>query len=117
MARIKMGKTAHRKHKKLLDSNKGFRGSKSKLYKVAHEARLHAGQYAYVGRKDRKSDFRKLWIVRISEAVKSLGLSYSEFINQLKKSEINLDRKVLADLIVTDQEAFKQIVDKIKEVS
>lgn len=112
--RIKMGVTTHRKHKKLLDSNKGFRGSKSKLYKVAHEARLHAGQYAFVGRKDRKRDFRQLWIVRISEAVKPLGLSYNQFINNLKKANINLNRKVLADLVVNNPETFKMLVDKSK---
>lgn len=109
-----MGVNTHRKHKKLLDSNKGFRGSKSKLYKTAHEARLHAGQYAFVGRKDRKNDFRRLWIVRISEALKPMGISYSKFFNKLKKANINLNRKVLADLIVTEPENFKQIVDKVK---
>lgn len=112
--RIKMGVTTHKRHKKLLESNKGFRGSKSKLYKVAHEARLHAGQYAFVGRKDRKNDFRRLWIVRISEAVKPLGLNYSAFIYNLKKANINLNRKVLADLVVNNPEAFKSIVDKSK---
>ena len=113
--RIKMGVATHKKHKKLLESNKGFRGSKSKLYKVAHEARLHAGQYAFVGRKDRKNDFRRLWIVRIGEALDPMGISYSKFINGLKKANINLNRKVLADLIINNPDSFKQIVDKVKQ--
>lgn len=116
MARIKRGIVSRRKHNKLLGLTKGYRGTKSKLVKVAHEAALHAGQYAYNGRKDRKSDFRKLWIVRISEAIKNENMSYSVFINKLKKSNIELDRKILSDLIANDPAAFKQIVSTVKNV-
>ena len=116
MSRIKRGTVSRRKHKKLLSLTKGFRGTKSKLTKVAHEASLHAGQYAYEGRKDRKADFRSLWIVRISEAIKLEGMSYSVFINKLKKANIELDRKILSDLIVNDPNAFKHIVNSVKQV-
>lgn len=114
MARIKRGVVSRRKHNKLLDLNKGYRGTKSKLIKVAHEAALHAGAYAYHGRKLRKRDFRVLWITRISEAVKPFDISYSVFINNLKKANIELDRKILSDLIVNDPNTFKHIVDKVK---
>ena len=115
MARIKRGVTSKRKHNKLLGLTKGFRGTKSKLVKVAKEASLHAGQYAYAGRKDKKGDFRTLWITRIGEAVKKEGLSYSVFINKLKKSKIELDRKILSNLIVEDPDAFKNVVDLVKK--
>src|SRR5215207_8210514 len=111
MARIKRGTVSRRKHKKLLSLTKGFRGTKSKLTKVAKEASLHAGQYAYEGRKDRKQDFRSLWIVRISEAVKNENMSYSVLIDKLKKSNIELDRKILSDLVQNDPAAFEHIVD------
>lgn len=114
MSRIKRGIVSRRKHNKLLNLTKGFRGTKSKLVKVAKEASLHAGQYAYEGRKDRKGDFRTLWIVRISEAIKQENMSYSVFINKLKKSNIELDRKILSDLIVNDPAAFKRVVDTVK---
>lgn len=114
MSRIKRGIVSRRKHNKLLGLTKGYRGTKSKLVKVAKEAYLHAGQYAYEGRKDRKHDFRTLWIVRISEAIKLEGMNYSVFINKLKKSNIELDRKILSDLIVNDPAAFKHIVITVK---
>lgn len=114
--RIKRGVVSHRKHKKLLHSVKGYRMTKRRLVKVAKEAQLHAGQYAYAGRHIRKSDFRKLWIVRISEAVKKYGISYSKFIANLKKANIALDRKVLSNLLNTDPETFKTIVDKVKNI-
>ena len=114
MARIKRGTVSRRKHNKLLGLTKGYRGTKSKLVKVAKEASLHAGQYAYQGRKLRKRDFRSLWITRISEAVKKEDLSYSVFINKLHKANIRLDRKILSNLIVEDLQTFKYIVDKIK---
>src|SRR5579864_305394 len=113
MARIKRGTVSRRKHNKLLGLTKGYRGTKSKLIKVAREAALHAGQYAYQGRKLRKRNFRSLWIVRISEAVKKEDLSYSVFIDKLHKPNIALDRKILSNLIVEDPATFKQIVDKI----
>ena len=110
--RVKSGRRA--KHKRLLTRVAGYRMTKHRLYKVAHEAALHAGQYAYVGRKRRKRDFRRLWIIRIKAAVQSLGLSYSEFIAGLKKAKIELDRKILADLAISDPETFKKIVEKTK---
>jgi large subunit ribosomal protein L20 len=114
MARIKRGTVSRRKHNKLLGLTKGYRGTKSKLVKIAKEASLHAGQYAYQGRKLRKRDFRSLWIVRISEAVKKEDLSYSVFIDKLHKANIQLDRKILSNLIVEDPQTFKQIVQKVK---
>ncbi len=116
MARIKRGTVSRRKHNKLLGLTKGYRGTKSKLVKVAKEAALHAGQYAYNGRKQKKQDFRTLWITRIGEAVKKEGLSYSVFINKLHKTNIGLDRKILSNLVVEDPETFKHIVDKVKNV-
>lgn len=116
MSRVKRGVTSKRRHKKLLAHNKGYRGTKSKLIRVAREAELHAGAYAYVGRKNRKRDFRRLWITRISEAVKLEGISYSVFINRLKKANIELDRKILADIVLNDPNTFKQIVQKAKSV-
>src|SRR5579862_5825952 len=114
MARIKRGTVSRRKHNKLLEQTEGYRGTKSKLVKIAKEASLHAGQYAYHGRKLRKRDFRTLWITRIAEAVKKEDLSYSVFIDKLKKANITLNRKILSNLIVEDPATFKQIVDKIK---
>lgn len=114
MARTKTGFTRQRRHKKVLARTKGFRMTKSRLYKVAHEADLHAGQYAFVGRKLRKRDMRKLWIIRLNAAVRELGLTYSQFINGLKKADIELDRKILADLALSDPETFKKIVEKVK---
>lgn len=114
MARIKRGTVSRRKHKKLLKLTKGYRGTKSKLTKVAREAALHAGPYAFHGRKLRKRDFRTLWITRISEAVKQQDMSYSIFINKLKKANITLDRKILSNLIVEDPQTFQQIVQAAK---
>lgn len=116
MARVKRGTVSRRKHNKLLSLTKGYRGTKNRLVKVAKEAALHAGQYAYHGRKLRKRDFRVLWITRIGEAVKKEDLSYSTFMDKLKKAHIELDRKILSDLIVNDQVAFKQLVDKVKSL-
>ena len=114
MARIKRGMVSRRKHNKLQDLTKGYRGTRNRLVRVAHEASLHAGAYAFHGRKLRKRDFRSLWIVKISEAVKPHDLSYSVFIDKLKKSNIELDRKILSDLVVNDPEAFKHIVTMVK---
>jgi large subunit ribosomal protein L20 len=115
MARIKRGVTSRRKHNKLLGLTKGFKGTKSTLIREAKSASLHAGQYAYAGRKDRKGDFRSLWIIRIGEAVKQYGLSYSVFIDKLKKSNIELDRKILSNLVVEDPDAFKSVVELAKK--
>ncbi|HLD01704.1 MAG TPA: 50S ribosomal protein L20 [Patescibacteria group bacterium] len=114
MSRVTRGTTSRARHKKLLSRTKGFRGTKSKLIKVAHEAALHAGSYAYHGRKLRKRDFRTLWITRIGEAVKQQDMSYSVFMNKLKKANIEVDRKILSDLVVNDPTSFKQIVDTVK---
>lgn len=112
--RVKRGLVAHQKHKKLLSQTKGYRGTRSKLVKVAREATLHAGEYAFAGRKNKKRDFRRLWITRISEAAKQNGISYSRFIAGLNKNNIKIDRKILADLVLNDTEAFKKIVDVTK---
>lgn len=114
--RIKRGVTSHKKHKKLLRMVKGYRMTKHRLVKVAREAALHAGQYAYAGRKKRKTDFRRLWIIRISQAVRATGLSYSKFIAKLKKAKVELDRKILSDLIISDNQAFQAIIDKVRNV-
>ncbi|MBI4066779.1 50S ribosomal protein L20 [Candidatus Gottesmanbacteria bacterium] len=114
MARIKRGITSRRKHNKLFQSVKGYRMTKRRLVKVAKEAALHAGAYAYAGRRLKKRDFRSLWITRISGALKEMDLSYSKFINLLKVKKIQLDRKILSDLVVNDPKTFKSIVDKIK---
>lgn len=114
MARVKRGIVSRRKHKKLLGLTKGYRGTKSKLIKVAHEAALHAGAYAFHGRKVKKRDFRALWITRIGEAAKKEGISYSVLMSKLKKANIELDRKILNDLVQNDPLIFKHIVDEAK---
>lgn len=115
MVRVKRGVTTRRKHKKILKLAKGYRGARHRLIKTAKEAVLHAGAYAYHGRKLKKRDFRRLWILRISEAVKQMDFSYSKFINALKKNNIELDRKILADLVVEDPTTFRKIVEQIKK--
>jgi large subunit ribosomal protein L20 len=116
MAHVKRGMVSRRKHKKLLGLAKGYRQNRSRNVKQAKEAVLHAGSYAYQGRKSKKRTFRALWNVRISQAVRLEGMSYSVFINKLKKSQIELDRKVLSNLIVEDPETFKYIVAEVKKV-
>ncbi len=115
MARVKRGITSHAKHKKVLRLTKGYRMTKNRLIKVAREAALHAGEYAYHGRKLRKRQMRTVWISRINQAVQQMDLKYSQFINALKRSDIQLDRKMLADLAIRDPQIFKIIVDKAKE--
>lgn len=112
--RVKRGVTSHAKHKKIFRANKGYRMTKRRLIRVAKEAYLHAGEYAFAGRRNKKRDFRRLWILRISEAVKKEGLNYSRFIKKLKDAKITLDRKMLAILVSDHPEAFQAIVDKIK---
>lgn len=114
MARVKRGVTSHRRHKKLHELTKGYRGGRSKLVREAKSASLHAGAYAFAGRKNRKRDMRRLWITQLSAAVKLEGLSYSRFIAGLKLNKINLDRKILADLAVNNPENFKKIVSEVK---
>ena len=116
MARVKRGLVSRRKHNKLHSLTKGFRGTKSRLIKVGKEAMLHAGAYAFHGRKLRKRDFRGLWITRIGEAVKQEGFSYSVFVNKLKKANIELDRKILSDIVVNDKPTFKQLVDSVRNI-
>ena len=114
MARVKRGVAAHKRHKKLLALTKGHRGSKHLLYKRAHESMLHALSYAYAHRRERKGDMRRLWIVRIGAASRELGLSYSLFMHGLKLANIELDRKILANVAMTDEAAFIHIVDAAK---
>lgn len=116
MAHVKRGMVSRRKHRKLLELTKGYRGIRNRATKQAHEAILHAGSYAFHGRKTKKRTFRALWTVRISEAVKKEGLSYSIFMNKLKKTQIELDRKILSNLVVEDPTVFKHIVDSVKNV-
>lgn len=115
--RVKRGVTTHAKHKKLLVANKGYRMTKRRLVRTATQAYLHAGEYAFTGRKLKKRDFRRLWITRISEAVRLNGLSYSIFMNKLKAANIDVDRKILSNLILENPEAFAAIVDKAKSVN
>jgi large subunit ribosomal protein L20 len=117
MPRVKTGVVRRRRHKKILKLAKGYRGANSRLYKRAHEAVLHAGQYAYIGRKLRKRDMRRLWIIRIGAALKEVdeSLNYSRFIRDMKKAEVVIDRKVLAELAVSDFNAFKSVVAKVRE--
>lgn len=112
--RIKTGTTRRARHKKTLARTKGYRLTKSKLYKAAHEAELHAGQYAFIGRKRKKRDLRALWIGRINAGLTNYNLSYSQFTNLLKKQNIALNRKTLANLANKEPEVFAQIVDQVK---
>jgi large subunit ribosomal protein L20 len=114
MARVKRGTVSRRKHNKLAKLTKGYRGTKHRLTKAAKEALLHAGQYAYHGRRLKKRDIRALWITRIGEAAKKEGISYSQFMDKLKKDNVELDRKILADLVTNDPETFKKIVASLK---
>lgn len=113
MARIKRGVTSHKRHKKILKLVKGHKGGRSKLIREAKESLLHAGQYAYAGRKQRKRDMRKLWIIQLNAAVRLEGLKYSDFIAKLKQKNIILDRKILAELAVNHPEDFKKIVSQV----
>ena len=115
MARVKRGVTAHARHKKLLKMAKGYYGARRKVYRVAKQAVTKAAQYAYIGRKQRKRQFRSLWIVRINAAARMNGLSYSRFMNGLLKAGIKLDRKALADIAVHDIAAFGKIADQAKQ--
>lgn len=114
MARIKRGVRTRRRHKKILKQAKGYFGRKSKLFKVANQAVMKSGVYAYRDRRRKKRDFRKLWIARINAASRANGLSYSRFMNGLKKCNVELDRKVLADLAVNDKASFAALCEKAK---
>lgn len=115
MPRVKRGNKRLHKRRKILALAKGYRGTKSKLYRSAKESVEKALQYAYVGRKRRKRDFRRLWIVRINAAARLHGMSYSQFMHGMKLAEIELDRKILADLAVKQPEAFEAIAGKAKD--
>lgn len=112
MARVKRGVTSHRKHKKLRQLTKGYQGGRSKLVREAKSASLHAGQYAFAGRKQRRRDMRKLWIIQTNAALESQGLSYSRFMATLKAKNILLNRKMLAELAIQDMEAFKKVISQ-----
>jgi len=114
MPRVKRGVTAHARHKKILKLAKGFRGRRKNVFRVAKQAVMKAGQYAYRDRRTRKRVFRALWIARINAASRELGVSYSRFMAGLKKAGIELDRKVLADMAVHDPAAFGGIVAQVK---
>ncbi len=114
MPRVKRGVTARARHKKVLDQAKGFRGRRKSVYRIAKEAVMKAGQYAYRDRRQRKRQFRALWIARINAAARDFGMSYSAFMNGLKKASVDVDRKVLADLAVHDREAFNKIAEQAK---
>lgn len=114
MARIKGAIMTRKRRKKVLKLSKGYYGAKSKLFRTAKEAVMKSGQYAYIGRKQRKRDFRRLWITRISAACKLNDMNYSTFINGLKKADINLNRKMLAEIAVSDPEAFASLTEKAK---
>ena len=114
MARVKRGVTARRRHKKVIGRAKGYYNARRKVFRDANQAVIKAGQYAYIGRKQRKRQFRALWIVRINAAARMFGLSYSRLINGLTKAGIEVDRKVLADIAVHDIKAFEVIAEKAK---
>ena len=114
MPRVKRGVTARASHKKVIARAKGFRGRRGNVFRIANEAVMRAGQYAYRDRRNKKRDFRSLWITRINAAVREHGLSYSVFMNGLKKAAIVVDRKVLADIAVLDKPAFMKFVEKAK---
>jgi large subunit ribosomal protein L20 len=115
MPRVKRGVQARAKHKKVLAKAKGYYGARSRVYRVANQAVIKAGQYAYRDRRVKKRNFRSLWIVRINAAARECGLSYSRMINGLSKAEIDIDRKVLADLAVHDMTAFSALAEKAKQ--
>ena len=115
MARVKRGVNTHRRHKKILRQAKGYYGNRSKIYRVANQAVMRSLQYAYAHRRLRKRDFRKLWIARINAACRMNDMSYSRFINGLSKAGVAINRKVLADLAVTDAKAFSDLVEVAKK--
>jgi large subunit ribosomal protein L20 len=114
MPRVKRGVTAHARHKKVLALAKGYRGRRKNVFRIAKEAVMKAGQYAYRDRRTRKRVFRQLWIARINAATRELGLSYSKFMAGMKKASIEIDRKMLAEIAVKDPAAFGSIVAKVK---
>ncbi|MDZ7841316.1 MAG: 50S ribosomal protein L20 [Gammaproteobacteria bacterium] len=114
MPRVKRGVTAHARHKKVIDKAKGYRGRRKNVFRVANQAVNRAEQYAYRDRRQRKRQFRALWIARINAAARTNGLSYSRMMDGLRKAEVDLDRKVLADIAVHDKDTFTQLAEKAK---
>jgi large subunit ribosomal protein L20 len=114
LARIKRGTTVRRRHKKVLALTKGHRATRHSLYKRAHESMLHALSYSYAHRRERRGDMRRLWIVRVNAASRAQGLSYGQFMHGLKKSGVEIDRKILADMAVREPEAFASLVTTAK---
>ena len=117
MSRIKRGVTAHRRHKKVLAQVKGHRATNNRLYKRAHESLMHALQYAYRDRRNRKRDFRRLWIIRVNAAARLNGITYSKLIHGLNSAGVEVDRKMLADLAVRDSAAFAEIAEVAKRAN
>ncbi len=115
MARVKTARITRKKHKKILKRAKGYYGAKHYRFRMAKQAVMKSGNYAYVGRKDRKSNFRKLWIARINAASRQNGLTYSKFVNGLKKAGVVINRKMLAEIAVSDPEAFTKIAEIAKK--
>lgn len=115
MPRAKTGFTRRRRHKKILKANKGFWGARGKLYRMAHEAFQRAGEYAFKGRKEKKRDFRRLWIQRINAGLTETGVKYSVFAKNLKDSKVELNRKMLAQIAFNDADTFKKVVKKISK--
>ncbi len=114
MARVKGALSTRKRHKKILKLAKGYRGAKSKLYRIANQAVMKSLSYSYTGRKLKKRDFRSLWITRISAACKQNGINYSRFMNGLKKANIEINRKMLSEIAINDSAAFTQLVEKAK---
>src|SRR3954454_19729819 len=114
MPRVKRGVTARARHKKIIKLAKGYRGRRNNVYRIAKQAVMRAGQYAYRDRRNKKRDFRALWITRINAAVREHGMTYSVFMNALRKAEVEVDRKVLADIAVLDKPAFAKFVEKAR---
>lgn len=114
MARVKRGVGAKKRHKKVLKQAKGYYGAKGKLFRTANQAVMKSLNYAYIGRKQRKRDFRKLWIARINAATRINGMSYSKFINGLKKANIEINRKMLSEMAIHDAEGFAKLVEIAK---
>ena len=114
MARVKGAVNTRKKHKKVLKLTKGYRGGKSKLYKTASQAVMKSLKYAYIGRKQKKRNFRRMWITRISAAAKLNGMNYSTFMNGLKKANIDINRKMLSEIAIADPKAFTALVEKAK---
>lgn len=114
MARVKRGVNTKKRHKRVLKQAKGYYGAKSKLFKPANQAVMKSLNYSYIGRKQRKRDFRKMWIARINAAARQNGMSYSKFINGLKKAEVEVNRKMLSEMAIHDAEGFSKLVEIAK---